>query len=241
MKRNKARVNVDIKNISTELQEVKKNSNVVVIQEEKQLLTMKDLLNIDLLDKITDNSEINQKIKEKALEYANFSAKTTIWLGKHLTEVFDLLSTGNTREASNYIKYLNYIGVNERTARRYRKRYKLYENIPTEAGKKLVLNLSDDDIQLLENEPKLLNQIDKCNTKEDFLNLKQGFLLENAKQLALENKQSNVPEMPKLTLNDIGSRIETLYLGLPNKHDIDEKKLSLLEKYLAKIEKLLAE
>ncbi|WP_293960861.1 hypothetical protein [uncultured Fusobacterium sp.] len=241
MKRNKARVNVDIKNISTELQEVKKNSNVVVVQEEKQLLTMKDLLNIDLLDKITDNSEINQKIKEKALEYANFSAKTTIWLGKHLTEVFDLLSTGNTREASNYIKYLNYIGVNERTARRYRKRYKLYENIPTEAGKKLVLNLSDDDIQLLENEPKLLNQIDKCNTKEDFLNLKQGFLLENAKQLALENKQSNVPEMPKLTLNDIGSRIETLYLGLPNKHDIDEKKLSLLEKYLEKIEKLLAE
>lgn len=241
MKRNKARVNVDIKNISTELQEVKKNSNVVVVQEEKQLLTMKDLLNIDLLDKITDNSEINQKIKEKALEYANFTAKTTIWLGKHLTEVFDLLSTGNTREASNYIKYLNYIGVNERTARRYRKRYKLYENIPTEAGKKLVLNLSDDDIQLLENEPKLLNQIDKCNTKEEFLNLKQGFLLENAEQLALENKQSNVPEMPKLTLNDIGSRIETLYLGLPNKHDIDEKKLSLLEKYLAKIEKLLAE
>lgn len=241
MKRNKARVNVDIKNISTELQEVKKNSNVVVVQEEKQLLTMKDLLNIDLLDKITDNSEINQKIKEKALEYANFSAKTTIWLGKHLTEVFDLLSTGNTREASNYIKYLNYIGVNERTARRYRKRYNLYENIPTEAGKKLVLNLSDDDIQLLENEPKLLNQIDKCNTKEEFLNLKQGFLLENAEQLALENKQSNVPEMPKLTLNDIGSRIETLYLGLPNKHDIDEKKLSLLEKYLAKIEKLLAE
>lgn len=241
MKRNKARVNVDIKNISTELQEVKKNSNVVVVQEEKQLLTMKDLLNIDLLDKITDNSEINQKIKEKALEYVNFSAKTTIWLGKHLTEVFDLLSTGNTREASNYIKYLNYIGVNERTARRYRKRYKLYENIPTEAGKKLVLNLSDDDIQLLENEPKLLNQIDKCNTKEEFLNLKQGFLLENAEQLALENKQSNVPEMPKLTLNDIGSRIETLYLGLPNKHDIDEKKLSLLEKYLEKIEKLLAE
>lgn len=241
MKRNKARVNVDIKNISTELQEVKKNSNVVVVQEEKQLLTMKDLLNIDLLDKITDNSEINQKIKEKALEYANFTAKTTIWLGKHLTEVFDLLSTGNTREASNYIKYLNYIGVNERTARRYRKRYKLYENIPTEAGKKLVLNLSDDDIQLLENEPKLLNQIDKCNTKDEFLNLKQGFLLENAEQLALENKQSNVPEMPKLTLNDIGSRIETLYLGLPNKHDIDEKKLSLLEKYLEKIEKLLAE
>lgn len=241
MKRNKARVNVDIKNISTELQEVKKNSNVVVVQEEKQLLTMKDLLNIDLLDKITDNSEINQKIKEKALEYANFSAKTTIWLGKHLTEVFDLLSTGNTREVSNYIKYLNYIGVNERTARRYRKRYKLYENIPTEAGKKLVLNLSDDDIQLLENEPKLLNQIDKCNTKEEFLNLKQGFLLENAEQLALENKQSNVPEMPKLSINDIGSRIETLYLGLPNKHNIDEKKLSLLEKYLAKIEKLLAE
>lgn len=241
MKRNKARVNVDIKNISTELQEGKNNSNIIVVQEEKQLLTMKDLLNIDLLDKITDNSEINQKIKEKALEYANFSAKTTIWLGKHLTEVFDLLSTGNTREASNYIKYLNYIGVNERTARRYRKRYKLYENIPTEAGKKLVLNLSDDDIQLLENEPKLLNQIDKCNTKEEFLNLKQGFLLENAEQLALENKQSNVPEMPKLTLNDIGSRIETLYLGLPNKHDIDEKKLSLLEKYLAKIEKLLAE
>ena len=241
MKRNKARVNVDIKNISTELQEVKKNSNVVVVQEEKQLLTMKDLLNIDLLDEITDNSEINQKIKEKALEYANFTAKTTIWLGKHLTEVFDLLSTGNTREASNYIKYLNYIGVNERTARRYRKRYKLYENIPTEAGKKLVLNLSDDDIQLLENEPKLLNQIDKCNTKEEFLNLKQGFLLENAEQLALENKQSNVPEMPKISINDIGSRIETLYLGLPNKHNIDEKKLSLLEKYLAKIEKLLAE
>lgn len=240
MKRNKARVNVDIKNISTELQEVKKNSNVVV-QEEKQLLTMKDLLNIDLLDEITDNSEINQKIKEKALEYANFTAKTTIWLGKHLTEVFDLLSTGNTREASNYIKYLNYIGVNERTARRYRKRYKLYENIPTEAGKKLVLNLSDDDIQLLENEPKLLNQIDKCNTKEEFLNLKQGFLLENAEQLALENKQSNVPEMPKISINDIGSRIETLYLGLPNKHNIDEKKLSLLEKYLEKIEKLLAE
>ena len=241
MKRNKARVNVDIKNISTELQEVKKNSNVVVVQEEKQLLTMKDLLNIDLLDEITDNSEINQKIKEKALEYANFTAKTTIWLGKHLTEVFDLLSTGNTREASNYIKYLNYIGVNERTARRYRKRYKLYENIPTEAGKKLVLNLSDDDIQLLENEPKLLNQIDKCNTKEEFLNLKQGFLLENAEQLALENKQSNVPEMPKISINDIGSRIETLYLGLPNKHNIDEKKLSSLEKYLEKIEKLLAE
>ena len=241
MKRNKARVNVDIKNISTELQEVKKNSNVVVVQEEKQLLTMKDLLNIDLLDEITDNSEINQKIKEKALEYANFTAKTTIWLGKHLTEVFDLLSTGNTREASNYIKYLNYIGVNERTARRYRKRYKLYENIPTEAGKKLVLNLSDDDIQLLENEPKLLNQIDKCNTKEEFLNLKQGFLLENAEQLSLENKQSNVLEMPKLSINDIGTRIETLYLGLPNKHNIDEKKLSLLEKYLEKIEKLLAE
>ncbi len=85
------------------------------------------------------------------------------------------------------------------------------------------------------------NQIDKCNTKEEFLNLKQGFLLENAEQLALENKQSNVPEMPKLSINDIGTRIETLYLGLPNKHNIDEKKLSLLEKYLAKIEKLLAE
>ncbi|WP_294066099.1 hypothetical protein [uncultured Fusobacterium sp.] len=217
------------------------NPNTVVVQEEKKLLTMEDLLNIDLLDKITDNSEINQKIKEKALEYANFSAKSTIWLGKHLTEVFDLLSTGNTKEESKYLKYLEYINLNERTARRYRKRYKLYENIPTETGKKLILNLSDNDIQLLENQPELLVQIDKCNTKEEFLNLKQGFLLENAKQLALENKQSNVPEMPKISINDIGSRIETLYLGLPNKHNIDEKKLSLLEKYLEKIEKLLAE
>lgn len=238
-KSNKLKINLT--NLSHEVKHTKNESPAIVVQEkEKNILDLKDLENIEILDNITDNLEINKKIKEKALEFANFSAKSTIWLGKHLTEVFDLLK-GNTREEVNYLKYLEYININERTARRYRKRYKLYENIPTEVGKKLVLNLSDDDIQLLENEPKLLTQLDKCNTKDEFVNLKQSFLLENAKQLALENKKSNVLELPKLNINDIGSRIENLYLELPNKNNIDEKKLSLLEKYLAKIEKLLAE
>lgn len=239
-KPNKNKLKINLSNLSYEVKDTKNDLTTVIVQE-KNLLDLKDLENIEILDNITDNIEINKKVKEKALEFANFSAKSTIWLGKHLTEVFDLLSTGNTREESNYLKYLEYININERTARRYRKRYKLYENIPSEIGKKLVLNLSDDDIQLLEKEPKLLIQLDKCNTKEEFVNLKQSFLLENAEQLALESKKSNVLELPKLNINDIGSRIENLYLELPNKHNIDEKKLNLLEKYLAKIEKLLAE
>ena len=193
--------------------------------------------NLDALN-ITEYEELNNKLKEKALEFVNFSVNGALWMGKHLQEVFELLDEDPNNQATYYNEYLKYINVNERTARRYRKRFLVFSKCESEHSKRLISTLSDDDIQFIDDNEDLLEKIESENlTKTDFKNIKNTMLLE----LRNSEEAENTVVVPVVDFSNFTEKVSDIQMKLNNlkDKDIDQSTLKDLEKYLNKIEKIL--
>lgn len=225
-------IKVDLTNLSKELEPLKEE--VTLIPKEKNLIKLDDLENIELLD-ITSDPKKNEQLKREALKFINFTTKSMIWIGEHLTGVFELLSSDNPNQHTSYYnKYLSYININERTARRYRKRYSIYSKCSNENSKKLVSILTDDDISFLDENSQILERIEKENlSKEELRNLKDSLQIKQAEQ-----QQFGVPSFD---INNIGAKITTIvdkFTVLKNSK-LDQATLKNMQKYLDKIDEIL--
>ena len=159
-------------------------------------------------------------------------------MGKHLQEVFELLDKDPSNQATYYNEYLKYINVNERTARRYRKRFLVFSKCESEHSKKLISTLSDDDIQFIDDNEDLLEKIESENlTKADFKNIKNTMLLE----LKNSEEAENIVVVPVVDFSNFTEKVSGIQVKLNNlkDKDIDQNTLKDLEKYLNKIEKIL--
>ena len=231
------KVKIALANLRHEVKDTIKDKNVTVVEKNTQLINIDKMENLDALN-ITEHGELNDKLKEKALEFVNFSVNGALWMGKHLQEVFELLDEDPSNQATYYNEYLKYINVNERTARRYRKRFLVFSKCENEHSKKLISTLSDEDIQFIDDNENLLEKIESENlTKADFKNIKNTMLLELKNSEETENAVI-VPVVDFSNFTEKVSDIQVKLNALKDK-DIAQDTLKDLEKYLNKIEKIL--
>lgn len=231
------KVKIALANLRHEVKDTIKDKNVTVVEKNTQLINIDKMENLDALN-ITEYEELNNKLKEKALEFVNFSINGVLWMGKHLQEVFELLDEDPSNQATYYNEYLKYINVNERTARRYRKRFLVFSKCESEHSKKLISTLSDDDIQFIDDNDDLLEKIENENlTKADFKNIKNTMLLE----LKNSEEAENTVVVPVVDFSNFTEKVSDIQVKLNNlkDKDIDQNTLKDLEKYLNKIEKIL--
>ena len=231
------KVKIALANLRHEVKDTIKDKNVTVVEKNTQLINIDKMENLDALN-ITEYEELNNKLKEKALEFVNFSVNGALWMGKHLQEVFELLDEDPSNQATYYNEYLKYINVNERTARRYRKRFLVFSKCESEHSKKLISTLSDDDIQFIDDNDNLLERIENENlTKADFKNIKNTMLLE----LKNSEETENTVVVPVVDFSNFTEKVSDIQVKLNNlkDKDIDQNTLKDLEKHLNKIEKIL--
>lgn len=231
------KVKIALANLRHEVKDTIKDKNVTVVEKNTQLINIDKMENLDALN-ITEYEELNNKLKEKALEFVNFSVNGALWMGKHLQEVFELLDEDPSNQATYYNEYLKYINVNERTARRYRKRFLVFSKCESEHSKKLISTLSDDDIQFIDDNDNLLEKIESENlTKADFKNIKNTMLLE----LKNSEEAENTVVVPVVDFSNFTEKVSDIQVKLNalKDKDIDQNTLKDLEKYLNKIEKIL--
>ena len=231
------KVKIALANLRHEVKDTIKEKKITIVEKEKQLIDIDKMENLDTLN-ITQYEELNNKLKEKALEFVNFSVNGALWMGKHLQEVFELLDEDPSNQATYYNEYLKYINVNERTARRYRKRFLVFSKCESEHSKKLISTLSDDDIQFIDDNDDLLEKIENENlTKADFKNIKNTMLLE----LKNSEEVENTVVVPVVDFSNFTEKVSDIQVKLNNlkDKDIDQNTLKNLEKYLNKIEKIL--
>ena len=231
------KVKIALANLRHEVKDTIKEKKITIVEKEKQLIDIDKMENLDTLN-ITQYEELNNKLKEKALEFVNFSVNGALWMGKHLQEVFELLDKDPSNQATYYNEYLKYINVNERTARRYRKRFLVFSKCESEHSKKLISTLSDDDIQFIDDNDDLLEKIENENlTKADFKNIKNTMLLE----LKNSEESENTVVVPVVDFSNFTEKVSGIQVKLNNlkDKDIDQNTLKNLEKYLNKIEKIL--
>lgn len=231
------KVKIALANLRHEVKDTIKDKNVTVVEKNTQLINIDKMENLDALN-ITEHEELNDKLKEKALEFVNFSVNGALWMGKHLQEVFELLDEDPSNQATYYNEYLKYINVNERTARRYRKRFLVFSKCEREHSKKLISTLSDEDIQFIDDNENLLEKIESENlTKADFKNIKNTMLLE----LKNSEEAENTVVVPVVDFSNFTDKVSDIQVKLNNlkDKDIDQDALKDLEKYLNKIEKIL--
>lgn len=231
------KVKIALANLRHEVKDTIKDKSVTVVEKNTQLINIDKMENLDALN-ITEYEELNNKLKEKALEFVNFSINGALWMGKHLQEVFELLDEDPSNQATYYNEYLKYINVNERTARRYRKRFLVFSKCESEHSKKLISTLSDDDIQFIDDNENLLEKIESENlTKADFKNIKNIMLLE----LKNSEEAENTVVVPVVDFSNFTEKVSDIQVKLNNlkDKDIDQNTLKDLEKYLNKIEKIL--
>ena len=231
------KVKIALANLRHEVKDTIKEKKITIVEKEKQLIDIDKMENLDTLN-ITQYEELNNKLKEKALEFVNFSVNGALWMGKHLQEVFELLDKDPSNQATYYNEYLKYINVNERTARRYRKRFLVFSKCESEHSKKLISTLSDDDIQFIDDNEDLLEKIESENlTKADFKNIKNTMLLE----LKNSEEAENIVVVPVVDFSNFTEKVSGIQVKLNNlkDKDIDQNTLKNLEKYLNKIEKIL--
>ena len=231
------KVKIALANLRHEVKDTIKDKNVTVVEKNTQLINIDKMENLDALN-ITEYEELNDKLKEKALEFVNFSVNGALWMGKHLQEVFELLDEDPSNQATYYNEYLKYINVNERTARRYRKRFLVFSKCEREHSKKLISTLSDEDIQFIDDNENLLEKIESENlTKADFKNIKNTMLLE----LKNSEEAENAIVVPVVDFSNFTEKVSDIQVKLNalKDKDIDQNTLKDLEKYLNKIEKIL--
>lgn len=134
------------------------------------------------------NGEDNDKLKKLSVQFFSLRAKSTIHMGQIFNEAFEILT-----EEGNYQKWLLGIGVDKKTALRYRKRATLY-SLANEKDKALIATISQklidkifDDRTLLENLTNLKNDVEKIEDSKQEAAVIEAELVEEELEKEIED------------------------------------------------------
>lgn len=210
-------------NTRKEEQEKNKNSNTSIVNYKKY----DKHLDFTGVIEITEDNTLQEFLKNKTREIISIQANDTLKLGEILTEVEKELSKKGSPEAS-YLKFLNYNGINSKTALRLRKRYELYDLVPGEV-KNIIALLSVREIEELYKNKDLLNE------------LNPGIKLLEVKELLKENR---IEEETENKIKEVKSINEFNFLNKTYQdkfEDLDLKKQNQVVNLLEKLEKIFKE
>ena len=172
-----------MKNISARLKEkmdtIKNNQgniNTSIVNTELKPINPFDSLyseeDFSYINEILEEDDLREFLKDRTKKLLIQKDFTVIFLGDTLEEVFQKI--GNHKNGT-YQKWLNLVGINERTALRYRNKANLFKKAISFNAKKVIFELSHDSIQVILNnkdiEEKVLNSLEKGANKKDIQKL----------------------------------------------------------------------
>lgn len=188
-------------------------------------------LNFKEIFELTDDIEINKFLIEKSTELYKLHSKTALELGKIFVDVEEKLSGSNQYDGV-YTKWLDKNGFNKMTALRYKRRYRLFEQLETVVGKNILMTLPQKMIDELSLKPeedikKYLKLLDEGKNKQEL-------------QMIMENK-IEVVQIASMVDFDFSKEYEKINDKLKkiSFDNLDNKKKETLEKDIQRIEKIL--
>lgn len=188
-------------------------------------------LNFKEIFELTDDIEINKFLIEKSTELYKLHSKTALELGKIFVDVEEKLSGSNQYDGI-YTKWLDKNGFNKMTALRYKRRYRLFEQLETIVGKNILMTLPQkmiDEISLKPEEEikKYLKLLDEGKNKQEL-------------QMIIESK-IEVVQIVSIADFDFLKEYERINDKLKSISfdNLDNKKKETLEKDIQRIEKIL--
>lgn len=188
-------------------------------------------LNFKEIFELTDDIEINKFLIEKSTELYKLHSKTALELGKIFVDVEEKLSGSNQYDGV-YTKWLDKNGFNKMTALRYKRRYRLFEQLETVVGKNILMTLPQKMIDELSLKPeedikKYLKLLDEGKNKQELL-------------MVMENK-IEVVQIASMVDFDFAKEYEKINDKLKkiSFDNLDNKKKETLEKDIQRIEKIL--
>lgn len=163
---------------------------------------------------ISENKVLQDYLKQKTREIISIQAEDTIKLGEILFDVEKELSKKGSPEAS-YLKFLDYNGINSKTALRLRKRYELYTLAP-EHSKLIISLLSVREIEELYKNKDLLNEFNLGIKLIEVKNILKENEIEKIKNKE-ESKEIKSVEDFKFLRNSYQDKFESLPKDKQNK------------------------
>ena len=199
-----------------------KKNEVVEIKTNRELINTEKILNFSFFSNLNIDKEEENYLISKTKEVISLQAGATLELGKILEEVSEHLSKQGSKDGI-FEKFLEYNGINTKSARRYRHRYQLYNRAKADV-KPIIALLSVKEIETLYKCPEILDDITEGITLEE---AKELFQKDPPKKLLLSGKLENHLEFSFLN-EDFQVKLESL------SDDKKEQAYKLLEK-LSKI------
>ena len=164
-----------------------------------------ELKAVNPFDSLYSEEDLREFLKDRTKKLLIQKDFTVIFLGDTLEEVFQRI--GNHKNGT-YQKWLHLVGINERTALRYRNKANLFKKAISFNAKKVIFELSHDNIQvILDNndiEEKVLNSIENGANKKDIQKLLA------TEQLSFNIRQEK-EDFEKLGLNYSNYHIDVMF------------------------------
>lgn len=211
--------------LKEQLQEKGKKEEIEIIDNTIKEEELKDILDLDGINSISEDQELVEFLKESTIKLFNIQAKSVVLIGEVLTNVFERLSKQGSQDGV-YEKWLKLNNFNKQTALRYRKRYFVYNQANTE-NKNIVLTLPQNVIDVMYEDEEHIKLLNNGISKKELIN--------NINDLKIEDKReySNFIEFDfkdyKNLFFEFDKKIENL----------KEKEKMELQKHLKKIEEIL--
>ena len=228
-----------MKNISARLKEKmdaikndKGNINTSVVNTELKPVNPFDSLyseeDFSYINEILEEEDLREFLKDRTKKLLIQKDFTVIFLGDTLEEVFQKI--GNHKNGT-YQKWLHLVGINERTALRYRNKAILFKKTISFNAKKVIFELSHDNIQvILDNkdiEEKVLNAIENGANKKDIQKLL------TTEQLSFNIKEERETFEKDINFSSISNEIFDKW------ENLDNRKKKKVETLFIKIKKII--
>ena len=228
-----------MKNISARLKEkmdtIKNkqgNINTSIVNTELKPINPFDSLyseeDFSYINEILEEEDLREFLKDRTKKLLIQKDFTVIFLGDTLEEVFQKI--GNHKNGT-YQKWLHLVGINERTALRYRNKANLFKKATSFNAKKVIFELSHDNIQMiLDNkdiEEKVLNSIENGANKKDIQKLLA------TEQLSFNIKQEKETFEKDINFSNISNEIVDKW------ENLDSRKKKKVETLFIKIKKII--
>lgn len=190
---------------------------------------LKDIIEFEIIDELTEDSELQDFLKDQTLNIFNCISKNSIVLGEIFETVADEIGKKGSQNGL-YEKWLDFNGFNKTTAWRYRQRYQLYSKVEDKA-KPFVMGLPY----------RTISEIYKTDDVDGYVSiLNEGIKLKDLNSLLNTEK---IEYKPEKILENIKFDIEEYTPILNNikesSKSLDDKKKIELQKYLDKIVEIL--
>lgn len=211
--------------LKEQLQEKGKKEEIEIIDNSIKEEELKDILDLDGINSISDDKELVKFLKESTIKLFNIQAKSVVLIGEVLTNVFEKLAKQGSQEGV-YEKWLKLNNFNKQTALRYRRRYFVYNQVNIE-NKNVVLTLPQNIIDAMYENEEHIKILNSGISKKELINSINNLKIEDKREY------SNFVEFDfknyKNIFFDFDKKIESL----------KEKEKIELQKHLRKIEEIL--